>query len=271
MSLSFRLADVTTAAARVLAISSAEIERAERLKGGLTNDSWLVSAGDRQVVVRISTADDHSLKIDRMSESLALAAAQQAGVGPDVLLLDMEERLLVTRFLPGQVWSCEEARKTYNIRRLANVLARVHAATVPQGIAILDYQGILQDYWRTLERRGEVEPTDPWNRKELLEMARVLSTGTARCLCHNDVHHLNVVDAGRLWLLDWEYAGIGDPYFDLASVCCYHAYDEAMSRQLLHDYLGRDDDTAYTRLELACRLFEYIRRLWLAVRGGQER
>jgi thiamine kinase-like enzyme len=80
------------------------------------------------------------------------------------------------------------------------------------------------------------------------------------------VHHLNIVDAGELRLIDWEYAGIGEPMFDLASVCVYQRYDERRRHQLLSAYPGGSEAAAYQRLEMACWLFEYVRELWLAVR-----
>jgi thiamine kinase len=85
-------------------------------------------------------------------------------------------------------------------------------------------------------------------------------------LCHNDVHHLNLVDDGRLWLIDWEYAGQGDPYFDLASFCCYHTLSNSARRELLRTYLGQDNNAAVERLQRMCWVFNYIRDLWFAVR-----
>ena len=53
----------------------------------------------------------------------------------------------------------------------------------------------------------------------------VAAPGRGGAPCHNDVHHLNVVGGDELRLIDWEYAGAGEPLFDLASVCVYHGYD----------------------------------------------
>jgi hypothetical protein len=92
----------------------------------------------------------------------------------------------------------------------------------------------LKGYWRLL---GQQE------NEKALSIANESDHQVLRCLCHNDVHHLNLVDDGsRLWLLDWEYAAIGDPYFDLASVCCYHNFN-AEQRSMLLDF--------YTRMAVA--------------------
>jgi len=93
-----------------------------------------------------------------------------------------------------------------------------------------------------------------------------LSKGSTACLCHNDVHHLNVVGGENLRLIDWEYAGVGEPLFDLASACVYHRYGRSQRERLLSTYGAPSDTISWQRLELACWLFDYIRDLWMAVR-----
>ena len=93
-----------------------------------------------------------------------------------------------------------------------------------------------------------------------------LSKGSTPCLCHNDVHHLNVIDGDSLRLIDWEYAGVGEPLFDLASVSVYHRYRRSQRERLLSAYAAPSGAVSWQRLELACWLFDYIRDLWLAVR-----
>jgi thiamine kinase len=98
------------------------------------------------------------------------------------------------------------------------------------------------------------------------QVALKLRENSAATLCHNDVHHLNVTDDGNLRLIDWEYAGVGQRLFDLASVCVYHNYDKLQREQLLSAYTSLTELTTWHRLELACWLFDYVRDLWMAVR-----
>ncbi|MEQ1582106.1 MAG: choline/ethanolamine kinase family protein [Steroidobacteraceae bacterium] len=253
-------------AADTLGVDVARIERAERIKGGLTNESWLVSGAGECVVVRVSTADEAALQIDRTSEGRILPQVQSAGIGPEVLRWHPEGRLLVTRYIPGTVWTAEDARAPDSIRRLAVLLRQLHSLKVRDDIAVVDLPAILDHYWATLAERGQPDPSTDWTRAEMRAAAVELTVGP-RCLCHNDAHHLNVIDTGRLWLIDWEYAGLGSPWFDLASVACNHDYDGVQRRQLLRHYLG-EDGKGLLQLELACRLFDDIRKLWLAVRAG---
>src|SRR5262245_56171894 len=103
---------------------------AEKLNGGLTNESWLVRADDTAIVVRLSNRDSDALQIDRNSEAVVLNAVARAGIGPPVLVCAPDRHLLITEHLAGHTWSAKEARKPENISRLASVLRELHALPV---------------------------------------------------------------------------------------------------------------------------------------------
>ena len=56
-------------------------------------------------------------------------------------------------------------------------------------------------------------------------------------LCHNDLLPANLIwDDDRLWLIDWEYAGMGHPLFDLASVSAGASFTDDQELALLSSY-----------------------------------
>jgi thiamine kinase-like enzyme len=84
-------------------------------------------------------------------------------------------------------------------------------------------------------------------------------------LCHNDLVCENVVLAqgqGML-LIDWEYAGIGDPYFDLAVVVRHHELGEALAEYFHEAYLQREATERETgRLSRQCAFYACLLELW---------
>jgi thiamine kinase len=253
-------------AAEALGTGVDAINYVEPIKQGLTNRSWVVYTGAEAVVVRISEADESQLRIDRRSEALILNVVAAAGIGPPVLLCDPARRVLVTEYL-GPTWSIEQARGKTEIVRLAQILRRLHDLDVPAGIVPVDLPATVDGYVRTLDERGSSSGlTVPSVRECAMAMAQQLGRNALVRLCHNDVHHLNIVADGDVRLIDWEYAGAGDPFFDLASVCVYHRYDREQRERLLWAYAPDSDASAWYRLELACWLFDYIRDLWMAIR-----
>lgn len=253
-------------AARVLGITAESILSCEPIKHGLTNESWLVRSRRDDIVVRISNAAEQALQIDRQSEALVLAAVGEAGIGPEVLLCDPAQRVLVTRYL-GDTWTEADAVQDANIQRLGQLFRRLHRVSPPTGARRVELSDTLEGYFRTLQERG-IQPalTTKSLRDRALQVALKLREGSAATLCHNDVHHLNITDDGTLRLIDWEYAGVGQRLFDLASVCVYHNYDKLQREQLLSAYTSLTELTTWHRLELACWLFDYVRDLWTAVR-----
>lgn len=253
-------------AARVLGITAESILSCEPIKHGLTNESWLVRSRRDDIVVRISNAAEQALQIDRQSEALVLATVSEAGIGPEVLLCDPAQRVLVTRYL-GDTWTEADAVQEDNIQRLGQLFRRLHRVSPPAGVKRVELNDTLEGYFRTLQERG-IQPalTTKSLRDRAQQVALKLREGSAATLCHNDVHHLNVTDDGTLRLIDWEYAGVGQRLFDLASVCVYHNYDKLQREQLLSAYTSLTELTTWHRLELACWLFDYVRDLWTAVR-----
>ena len=217
-------------------------------------------------VVRISDESAQELQIDRASEAVVLHAVARAGIGPEVLRCDPQHGILVTRYL-GPTWSERDAHSLDNIDRLAGLLRRLHQLEVPADVRGVDLASTAHGYVRTLQERGTYSSlTLPALRECADKAALQLSKGSRARLCHNDVHHLNVVDGDSLRLIDWEYAGVGEPLFDLASVCVYHRYRRSQRERLLSAYAAPSEAVSWQRLELACWLFDYIRDLWLAVR-----
>jgi thiamine kinase len=229
------------------------LDSVEPIKHGLTNQSWLVTLAGERVVVRISNPDDASLQIDRLSETSILRAVAAADIGPPVLLCDPTQRVLVTRYL-GPTWTDDDAVEPDNIARLGLLMRKLHALAPPSNAHRVLLVQVIDDYAATLS-----QAPDP----EARYTAKVLDDATDLCLCHNDVHALNIVDDGGLRLIDWEYAGLGSPLFDLASVCVYQRYNDEQRAQLLAAY-GRNIEAE--RLDRACELFDYIRELWTTVR-----
>ena len=258
-------------AAGALGVGNESIVSAERIKHGLTNESWLVRSVSDAVVVRISNAAENALQIDRQSEALVLATVAEAELGPEVLVCDPQARTLVTRYL-GDTWRESDATREQNIQRLGQLFRRLHRVPAPAGIRRIELSDTLEAYFSTLEQRGvESALLTKSLRKRALQVATKLRENSAATLCHNDVHHLNIIDHdGKLRLIDWEYAGVGQRLFDLASVCVYHHYDKMQREQLLGAYTSLIELTTWHRLELACWLFDYVRDLWMAVResGG---
>jgi thiamine kinase-like enzyme len=81
--------------------------------------------------------------------------------------------------------------------------------------------------------------------------------------CHNDLLNANFLDDGtRLWIVDWEYAGMGDPFFDLANFSINHDLDRSASAVLLREHFGDNRDEELGTLELMRFMSDFREAMW---------
>lgn len=250
-------------AALALRIDVTQVGAVERIKHGRTNASWLVTVGRERVVVRISNAEDASLQIDRLSEAVILRAIATIGIGAPVLLCDVSRRVLVTRYL-GPTWTETDAHRLENIARLGEVLSLLHSVPPPIGVRSVRLLDVVDGFAMTLSLT--TAGRNAAAHIEARKIAKLLDSSSRQRLCHNDIHAANIVDDGRIRLLDWEYAGINSPLFDLASVCVSHRYDVTQRQALLSAY-AKTGEVSEELLGQACGLFSYVESQWIQVRG----
>jgi thiamine kinase-like enzyme len=211
----------------------------QALDGGITNRNFRLRLGGRDVVVRLPGKDTGLLGIDRSAEAAATAAAAAAGVGPEVVAFLPEPPCLVTAFIAGRAVDAAELRDPPLVEAVATALRTVHeGAPLP---ARFDSFAIVAQYRETAARHGARIPAAY---DELASGARairqVLSAPEhAPVACHNDLLTANFLfDGVRLRIVDWEYAGMGDRYFDLGNLSVNNGFDEGADERLLAAYWG---------------------------------
>jgi thiamine kinase-like enzyme len=229
--------DVQTLRIRSLPIWSGPIKM-QRLEGGITNRNFVVEDGNERFVARIG-AELLVLGIDRRNELACHRAAQGLGVSPE--LVYGENGVLVSRYVPSRTLDPSGAREPGFAPRFARVLRQLHEGwdgLIGELLFFSPFQAS-RTYVATARRLGAELPSDI---EQLLETTRQLSRVIAPyipTLCHNDLLPANVLDDGqRVWIVDWEYAGMGHPLFDLAGFSANCGYSEQQDVEFLESYRG---------------------------------
>jgi thiamine kinase-like enzyme len=76
----------------------------------------------------------------------------------------------------------------------------------------------------------------------------------------------NLIDDGRrLWLVDWEYAGVGHPLFDLANASANASFSDDQDRAWLEAYRGRLDPKDLTELQIFKAVSHLRESLWSTI------
>lgn len=234
--------------------------RIETLNGGLTNRVYHVRSKDRECVLRIDVEAPGVVVPDRRCELTIMASAAAAGVAPAILHADPEAGILVTEYLHGRAWEQTDLEGAENLEALAGLLRRVH--DLPECGFAIDLEQFAQKYEERLRRRDGLHDFA----LHCVKIVREHPVQADLACCHNDVVAKNVIDAGGLHLIDWEYACDNDPFFDLASVIGFHDLDGKRQHILLSAYAGGADAETSERLAGQLRLFDAVQWLWLATR-----
>jgi thiamine kinase-like enzyme len=233
----------------------------EVLGGGITNRNFKVTLPDGVYVLRIGGKDTELLGIDRRVEHEASLAAAAVGVGPEVVDFVEPEGYLVTRFIEGDVVEPEAIRESQALRRVAQSLRAVHAG--PPIAARFDPFRVVEAYAATAATHGVSVPP-------AFERARATAALVERARgpiperpCHNDLLTANFIDDGeRIRIVDWEYAGMGDVFFDLANFAVNNGLAEDEIKELLGAYFGEARAEDERTLTLMRFMSDFREAMW---------
>lgn len=237
------------------------------LSGGLTNRNFLVRHRGERYVVRIG--DDNPVHlILRWHERAAAEAAYRAGIAPEII--HAEPGALVMRHLDGRTLTPNEVAEPGRLAGLVDVIRRCHVK-VPEyftgpALAFWPFH-VARHYGRLIaEGGGDWAEAMP----ELLGLAARLEQGLGPVdlvFGHNDLLAANFIDDGkRLWLIDYDYAGLNSPLFDLANLASNNGFSEEAEREMLGLYYGREADTRTLKSYAAMKAASLLREtMWSMV------
>ena len=167
-----------------------------------------------------------------------------------VVHFDADAMILVTRFVEGKTLTAEMARKSGALERIIATVKRYHEGPAFPGLfspfeTVRAYHRLALDH----DVAFPAEIDDAFARMDDIETA--LARVTTRKPCHNDLLAGNFIDDGeRIWVVDWEYAGMGDPYFDLGNFAVNQELDDSGCETVVRLYTRetRDADLAHLHL-----------------------
>jgi thiamine kinase-like enzyme len=236
------------------------------LPGGITNLNYRVDAEGRAYVLRIGVEGAELLGIDRRREVQCMVAAGRAGVAPEVVYARPREGLLVTRFVSGRSLVPDRAVRGEVRMRVVRAMRRYHSG--PPFAGRFSPSRTLESYLAAA--RGGRAPV-PRDADRLFERVSSIAAILRRSRttprpCHNDLWGRNLIDDGqRVHVVDWEYAGMGDLFFDLANFAIYHCPTDAADAALLSAYFGRARPATLARLKVMKIVAELREALWYVV------
>ncbi len=236
------------------------------LSGGITNHNFKVEVDGEAYVLRMGGAKTGLLGIDRAVEHAASLRAEEIGIGPSVADFVASEGWLVTRFIDGRPIAVEEMRSPSTLKRVADALRRLHSARAIPGR--FDAHAVVDVYRAEAEANGVRIPPAFAAAHEVSERIRAARGPQPLVPCHNDLLNANFLDDGAIRIVDWEYAGMGDRFFDLANFSVNHEFEVEDDRRLLAAYFGAERGSDLAALRLMRFMSDFREAMWGVLQSG---
>jgi thiamine kinase-like enzyme len=236
------------------------------LDGGITNRNFKVEIDDAAYVLRMGGVRTGLLGIDRAVEHAASLRAEEIGIGPAVVAFVQSEGWLVTRFIDGRRIAPDELRTPKELARVAAALRKIHSAPAIPGR--FDAHAVVDDYRAKAESHGVDIPPEFADARRVSEHVRAARGPQPLVPCHNDLLNANFLDDGEIRIVDWEYAGMGDRFFDLANLSVNHEFSVDDDRRLLTEYFGAERDRDLASLRLMRFMSDFREAMWGVLQSG---
>jgi thiamine kinase-like enzyme len=255
---------------RVPQFASAKSLEVTELTGGITNKNYKIVADGESFVLRMGGNETKFLGIDRAVEYECSRLAAQIGIAPEPIAFLEPEGYIVARFVSGKPMPAEEIGTQENISRVVASMKQYHAIENFPGF--FSPFRVAEDYRKTAESFNVKLPERmEWYLEKSAEIEKAMYAREPLILrpCHNDLLNGNFIDDGtRIRILDWEYGGMGDIFFDLGNFAIQHEFNAEQDEILMHAYFGNPTDSQRAHHKLMKIMSDLREAMWAQVQRG---
>lgn len=257
-------------------ISQDQIEECQ-VCGGMTNRNFRVKAAGRAYILRIPGAGTDRM-IDRAAEEKHNRLGEKLGINVPAEYFNPASGIKISVCIPrAQTLTFRTARWDVNMKKTADILSLLHHCRESMA-RVFDVRREYEAYKKQAKEAGAVlypdfSEMDAWF-SELMERMEIL--GWELCPCHNDLVPENFIRdrQGRIYLIDWEYAGLNDPMWDLGSHFLECEFTPGDEQVYLRYYYGTDADETFLAGQIEkIRIFQMSQdilwSLWTAIKEAK--
>lgn len=225
------------------------------LAQGLTNYTYRLQLQHENYFYRRGISQPESLFIDRAQEHQALLLAEEAGLLPKIHYHSADGQQLILAWCDEPSWQVDYFSSAVGITQLSQLAAQIHA--IPARLKILDLADYLQQLMAGLPLLSQAVRQRIEQQQAMLRALPVISP----VFCHNDINPTNLLGM-KPWLVDWEYAALGDPAFELAGICRTGQFDERQQQALANGYQAAGGCCDLNRVTKMLEVVDLVSLLW---------
>jgi len=237
----------------------------EPIDGGLTNQNFLVTDGEKKYFARIGKDIEEHL-IFRTNEISASKAASLAGIAPKLIFTS--DGIIIFEYIKSITYNSELV--TQNLDKIIKLIKNIHD-DIPNFISgdppLFWVFHVVKNYVNFLKNNDS-----PYENllNELVDKSSQLNKLASPydiVFCHNDFLPANFIENdSKIWVVDWEYAGFNTPLFDLGGLASNNNFTDEQEIYLLENYNQKKVDDEYLAKYFAIKCASLLREtMWSMV------
>ncbi len=241
--------------AEVFQVKQTDVRNIEILKKGMTNRSFRFICKDRKYIMRIPGEGTEQL-INRRQEAKVYEVLGGRAICDPVIYINPENGYKITEFLEEA--RCCNASDENDVKKCMERLRQFHEMKlkVDHEFDLFSKMDFYENLW------GETPSAYPDYRvtKEKVTSLKgyIQSHVERKTLSHIDAVPDNFLFAKtkekeKIFLIDWEYAGMQDPHVDIAMFGIYSLYNRKQMDQLIDLYFEGN-----CRIETRIKIYCYV-------------
>ena len=227
------------------------------LSSGTIAQVFLCTFNNVRAVARIDCPAASKLSIDRDSEVKILNSVKNLELAPKVLYQDEPAGILIWEFIPGIKPSFHSDNKDHCLQSLGRELSLIHNTSIPDDCSDI-FSNSMELYGHLLQDTVY----EPLYKKASSLFKELYFDETPKVLSHNDLNQDNLLWKNKFYFLDWEYASLNHPCFDLASLANTYKLDPFQIHDLSIGYGGDQELFAMERLKDWIEFIHYLDEIW---------
>ncbi len=228
------------------------------IKNSFYKDTYHCKYKGKDAILGHYRIQENHFNLNPQREFNILININDLKLAPKALFFDERASIIITSKIQGEHFTNSNERKSI-LSRLAKSLLLLHSNN---SIGLTHtFRDSLIAYGEHLT--GKEEENIFIQTIELFDSLRNLCDGY--CLCHNDLHPENILLNDQIQFIDWEYASLNLPYFDLAYAIEHFQMSKSEIVYFISEYSESTQDIGLDTINSYRKLSKYVTLIWLLI------
>lgn len=255
-----------------MGIHESEINKISPI-GGMTNKNFRVCINDKSYVLRVPGNGTEEM-ISRQDEIKNAVYANRIGVDAELVYFNEKTGVKISNFIENaQTLSPEAAKKQHNMKMVSNLLRTLHNSKEKMDNDFNIYEKI-EKYENLSKKVDGLFYEDYYQVKDKIYYLKNIMNelDVSYTPCHNDTIAENFIKSNedKMYLIDWEYAGMNDPMWDIAAHSLENNFTEDEEELFLKIYFNGNVEEKYKKRILINKIYQdFLWSIWTNIKEAK--